>query len=57
MRDQGVIDALGDQTARLEAQLASLNNAVNGMNVGLGGKLDGLRSAVGSLKSGNAVRP
>jgi hypothetical protein len=57
VRDQGVIDALGDQTARLEAQLANLNALVGTMNVSLGGKLDGLRSAIGSSKGSNAVRP
>lgn len=57
VRDQGVIDAIGDQTARLESQLTVLNGAVNNMKVELGGRLDGIRSAIGSWKGGNAVRP
>lgn len=55
VRDQGVIDALGDQTARLEGKLDSLLQQLISENNNLGGKLDQIRSTIANSNRG-AVR-
>lgn len=47
VRDQGVIDTLGDQTARLEGKLNDVNASIGNLGTTLGGKIDGLKGALG----------
>lgn len=54
VRDQGVIDAIGDQTVRLEGRLTEINMSIGNLNTALGGKIDSLKSA---MNTRNAVRP
>ena len=51
VRDQGVIDALGDQTLRLEGKLDKLVQANLDATNTLGGKLDQIKTAVNNIKS------
>jgi hypothetical protein len=46
VRDQGVIDAIGDQTIRLEGKLDTVVTTINNMSTSLGGKIDSLKSAL-----------
>ncbi len=51
VRDQGVIDALGDQTIRLEGALTNLGVKLDNMNTSLGGKLDSLARNSGNKQN------
>jgi hypothetical protein len=54
VRDQGVIDALGDQTIRLESKLDTIATAIGMLGTDLGGRIDNVRNAIGAIRS---VRP
>jgi hypothetical protein len=54
VRDQGVIDALGDQTIRLESKFDVLATAIGNLGIDLGGRIDNVRNAIGAIRS---VRP
>ncbi len=56
VRDQGVIDALGDQTIRLEGKLDSVLQQLILENNNLGSKLDQIRNTIAS-NNRTAVRP
>lgn len=57
VRDQGVIDAIGDQTARLEGKLTELQERVVGAVDVLGARITDVRNAVLSTRGGKAVNP
>jgi hypothetical protein len=57
VRDQGVIDAIGDQTSRLEGKLTELQERVVGAVDVLGARITDVRNAVLSTRSGKAVNP
>lgn len=54
VRDQGVIDAVVDQTARIEGKFDLLGAKVDNITTVLSGRLDSLRAAIGTIK---AVKP
>lgn len=56
VRDQGVIEAVADQTARLESKLDGLLQQAISSNNNLGGKLDQIKSAISNSKTNGSVR-
>jgi len=56
VRDQGVIDAIGDQTSRLEGKLDGVAAQIGSTAAMLGSKLDSVRSAVASSNR-TAIKP
>ncbi len=55
VRDEGVIGAIGDMSARLEGKLDAVTGAVNDTKAALSGKLDSVAGAVRNIRITNIV--